>query len=50
MKIILIISLLLNIILAVVIADSEKELCEDCEGCPRCDNDDGSWDLDMLGY
>jgi len=50
MKIILIISLLLNIILAAVIADSEKERCEDCGGCPHCDNDGDSCDLDMLGY
>lgn len=50
MKIALIISLLLNIILAGAISESEKERCENCECCLRGDNEDNSWDLDMLGY
>ena len=50
MKIALIISILLNIILAAVISESEKERCDNCEGCIRGDNGCDSWDLDMLGY
>ena len=50
MKIALIISLILNIILVATINESEKERCENCEGCLRGDIGCDSWDLDMLGY
>lgn len=50
MKIILTISLLLNIILAGVIIDCENERCENLEYQSRCSNDDDYFDLDMLGY